>query len=87
MADTVDTTPPARQQELYLYSVHQLASSQPTRPVSAEPTRALLTGKNLRSASFIFAPGLGTQCRETWLATHLLPAESSLLPSEHSSIW
>jgi hypothetical protein len=86
-ADTVDTTPSARQQELYLYSVHRLASSQPTHPASAEPTRALTTSKNLRSSSFTSAPELATQRREAWLATHLLPAKSSLLPSEHSGIW
>jgi hypothetical protein len=55
-ANTVDTTPSARQQELYLYSMCQPASSQPTHPVSAEPTRALPTGKDFQSASFTSAP-------------------------------
>jgi hypothetical protein len=56
MADTVDTTPSARQQELYLYSVRQPASSHATCAASAKPTRALPTGKNLCSASFTSAP-------------------------------
>jgi hypothetical protein len=37
-------------------SDRQPASSQTTRPVSAEPTRALPTSKNLRSAAFTSAP-------------------------------
>jgi hypothetical protein len=59
-ADTVDTTPSARQQELYWYSVCRPASSQAIRPVSAKPTQALPTGKNLHSASFTSAPA----CRQ-----------------------
>jgi hypothetical protein len=55
-AVTVNTTPSARQQELYLYSVRRPTSSHSTRPVSAEPTRALPIGKNLCNAPFTFSP-------------------------------
>jgi hypothetical protein len=60
MAVTVDTTPSARQQELYLYSIRRPASSQSTRPANTEPTRALPASKNLRSASFTSTPA----CRQ-----------------------
>jgi hypothetical protein len=47
-ADTVDTTPSARQQELYLYSVHRPASSQPAYPTS-EDSYVVLRGHALTS--------------------------------------
>jgi hypothetical protein len=70
-ADTVDNTPSARQQELYLCSVRRPASSQSTRPVSAEPTRALPTSKNFRSTSFTSAPACRQHSAEKlgWLPT------------------
>jgi hypothetical protein len=54
-AGTVITTS-TRQQQAYMSSVHRPASGQTSRPVSAEPARALLTSKNLQSAAFTSAP-------------------------------
>jgi hypothetical protein len=52
----VATTSTTRQQQTYMSSECCPASGQTTRPASAEPTRALPTGKNLRSTSCTSAP-------------------------------
>jgi hypothetical protein len=75
----VATTSTARQQQVYVSSDRRPASSQTTRPASAEPARALPIGKN---SKVLHSPL--PQCREARPATHLLPAESSLLQPERS---